>query len=34
MKLGFELDDFINKVQSKKEETQKPTDILICDWIK
>jgi hypothetical protein len=34
MKLGFELDDFINKVQSKKEETGKPTDILICDWIK
>jgi hypothetical protein len=30
---GYELDDFINKVMEKSEETGKPPDILVCDWI-
>jgi len=30
---GYELDDFINKVMEKCEETGKPPDILVCDWI-
>ena len=34
MLLGFELDDFIVKVDEKMEETGKPSDILVCDWIK
>jgi hypothetical protein len=34
MKLGWELDDFINKVDEKTSETGKPSDILACDWIK
>ena len=34
MKLGYELDDFIQKVEEKCEETDKPSDILVCDWIK
>lgn len=34
MKIGWELDDFINKVEEKMEETGKPSDILVCDWIK
>jgi hypothetical protein len=33
MLLGFELDDFINKVDEKIEDTGKPSDILVCDWI-
>ena len=34
MRIGYELDDFINKVDEKCEETGKPPDILVCDWIK
>jgi len=34
MKIGWELDDYINKVDEKVEETDKPSDIIICDWIK
>ncbi|NBP02737.1 MAG: hypothetical protein EBU90_21975 [Proteobacteria bacterium] len=34
MLIGWELDDFINKVEDKMEETGKPSDILVCDWIK
>lgn len=34
MQVGYELDDFINKVDEKIEETGKPADILVCDWIK
>jgi len=34
MLVGYELDDFINKVDEKCEETGKPPDILVCDWIK
>ena len=33
MKMGYELDDFIQKVEDKCEETGKPSDILVCDWI-
>lgn len=33
MKLGYELDDYINKMEDKMEETGKPSDILIVDWI-
>jgi len=33
MKVGYELDDFIEKVDEKSEETGKPPDILACDWI-
>lgn len=33
MRIGYELDDFINKVDEKCEETGKPPDILVCDWI-
>lgn len=32
--LGYSLNDFIKKVEEKTEETEKPNDILICDWIK
>ena len=34
MLVGYELDDFINKVDEKCEDTGKPPDILVCDWIK
>ena len=34
MLVGYELDDFIKKVEDKCEETGKPPDILVCDWIK
>jgi hypothetical protein len=34
MKMGYELDDFIQKVEDKCEETGKPSDIIVCDWIK
>jgi hypothetical protein len=34
MRIGWELDDFINKVDEKVDETGKPSDILVCDWIK
>lgn len=34
MLVGYELDDFINKVNQKEEELEKPTDILVVDWIK
>lgn len=33
MLVGYELDDFIKKVEDKSEETGKPPDILVCDWI-
>jgi len=33
MRVGYELDDFIQKVDDKVEETGKPPDILACDWI-
>lgn len=33
MLVGYELDDFIEKVDAKVEETGKPPDILACDWI-
>jgi hypothetical protein len=33
MRCGYELDDFINKVDEKVEETGKPSDILVIDWI-
>lgn len=32
-KCGYELDDFIQKCEQKKEETGKPYDILVVDWI-
>lgn len=31
--LGWELDDFINKVDECCEENGKPSDIVVCDWI-
>jgi hypothetical protein len=34
MKIGYELDDFIRKVEDKVEETGKPSDLLVIDWIK
>lgn len=34
MQVGYELDDFINKVDEKIEETGKPADILAVDWIR
>lgn len=34
MLVGYELDDFIKKVEDKCEETGKPPDILVCDWIR
>lgn len=34
MQCGYELDDFIDKVEEKHEETGKPFDILVVDWIK
>jgi hypothetical protein len=34
MLTGYELDDFIKKCEDKKEETGKPYDILVVDWIK
>lgn len=34
MLTGYELDDYINKVEDKVEETGKPPDILVIDWIK
>jgi hypothetical protein len=34
MLTGYELDDYINKVEEKVEETGKPPDILVIDWIK
>jgi len=34
MLCGWELDDFIDKVEEKSAETGKPFDILVCDWIK
>lgn len=34
MKVGYELDDFINKVEEKCEATGKPSDVLVVDWIK
>lgn len=33
MRIGWELDDFINKVDEKMDETGKPSDILVVDWI-
>lgn len=33
MLCGWELDDFINKVKDKMQETGKPSDILVVDWI-
>lgn len=34
MLVGYELDDFIKKVEDKMEETDKPSDVLVVDWIK
>ena len=34
MLVGYELDDFIKKVEDKMEETDKPSDILAVDWIR
>ena len=34
MKVGWELDDFINKVEDKMSETGKPSDILAIEWIR
>lgn len=34
MLVGYELDDFINKVEDKVEESGKPTDILVVDWVR
>lgn len=31
---GYELDDFIAKLESVKRDTGKPFDIIVCDWIK
>jgi hypothetical protein len=33
MKCGYELDEYIAKVEQKVAETKKPSDILIIDWI-
>ena len=33
MLVGYELDDFINKVEEKSYETGKPPDILVVEWI-
>jgi hypothetical protein len=33
MKCGYELDEYIAKVEEKVEETKKPIDILVVDWI-
>lgn len=32
MLVGYELDEYINKVEEKMEETGKPADILVVDW--
>lgn len=34
MLVGYELDDYIRKVEDKQEETGKPADLLVIDWIK
>ena len=34
MMVGYELDDYIKKVEDKVEDTGKPADILMVDWIK
>jgi hypothetical protein len=34
MLVGYELDDYIQKVEQKKQETGKPADILVIDWVK
>jgi len=31
---GHTLDEFLEKCKEKKDETGKPYDILVCDWIK
>jgi hypothetical protein len=33
MRVGYELDDFIEKVDDKMAETKKPSDVLVVDWI-
>jgi hypothetical protein len=33
MLVGYELDEFIQKIEDKVEETGKPPDILVIDWI-
>lgn len=33
MKMGLELDEFINKVDSKCKATDKPPDIICVDWV-
>jgi hypothetical protein len=34
MLVGYELDDFIKKVEQKEDELGKPADILVVDWIR
>ena len=34
MRVGYELDDFIEKVDDKMDETKKPADVLVVDWIR
>jgi hypothetical protein len=34
MRIGYNLQDFIDLLKKKKQQTGKPYDILICDWIK
>lgn len=33
-RMGYTLEDFLNKVIDKSDETGKPPDVLMCDWIK
>lgn len=33
MRCGYEIDDFIEKVDDKMDETKKPADVLVVDWI-
>ena len=34
MRFGYTLPEFIEKLKRKKNETGKPYDVLVCDWIK
>ncbi len=34
MLVGYELDDYIVKVEEKVEEKKKPADVLMVDWVK
>lgn len=33
-KIGYTLEDFIDKVEQVEDDTGKPSDIIVCDWVK